>query len=59
MPAKPKLKNQLTMGFGPTPEDLKLVAELKQHLEPKMGPVTIASLIRMGLRKLAESEGLR
>ena len=47
------------MGFAPTPEDLKLVDELRAKLEPQMGPVAVATMIRMGLRKLAEAEGLR
>lgn len=55
---KPKPKQQ-TMGFAPTDEDLKLMDELKAKLEPSMGYVTQASVIRMGLRKLAEAEGLR
>lgn len=47
------------MGFAPTQEDLKLMDELRAHLAPKMGVVTQATVIRMGMRKLAESEGIR
>lgn len=57
--AKAKPKKQQTMGFAPTPEDLKLMDELRAHLAPKMGVVTQATVIRMGMRKLAESEGIR
>jgi hypothetical protein len=39
--------------WRPTLEDVKLIADLKR----KMG-VTEVALIRMGLRKLAEREGL-
>jgi len=56
--AKAKPKKQLTIGFAPTQEDLKLMEELRAHLSPKMGVVTQATVIRMGMRKLAESEGL-
>ena len=57
--AKAKPKKQQTMGFAPTQEDLKLMDELRAHLAPKMGVVTQATVIRMGMRKLAESEGIR
>lgn len=56
---KNKSKKQQTMGFAPTTEDLKLVAELKIRFQPTMGVPTTATLLRMGLRKLAEAEGLR
>jgi hypothetical protein len=55
-PAKPL---PLTVGFAPTVEDMKLIEELKAKFEPSMGPVAVAQMLRMGLRKLAESEGLR
>ena len=57
--AKTKTKKQQTMGFAPTVEDLKLVAELKIRFQPTMGIPSTATLLRMGLRKLAEAEGLR
>lgn len=53
-----KAKKQTTTGFAPTPEDQKLMRELRERLEPTMGPVTNASLLRMGLRLLAAKEGL-
>lgn len=40
--------------WRPTLEDVKLLAELKK----KMGVVNETDIIRMGLRKLAEREGL-
>lgn len=49
---KQKKPNQKT--WRPTLEDVKLLAELKK----KMGVVNETDLIRMGLRKLAEREGL-
>jgi hypothetical protein len=55
--AKSKAKNgRQTTGFAPTPEDLKLLDELKEKYEPTMGPVTNAMILRMGLRALAEKE---
>lgn len=59
MATKAKPKKQLTIGFAPTPDDLKLMEELKAKFTPSMGVVTQATVIRMGLRKLAEAEGLR
>lgn len=56
---KHKPKKQVTMGFAPTPEDLKLMSELRAKFQPSMGTVTQANVLRMGLRKLAEAEGLR
>jgi hypothetical protein len=56
--SKPKPK-QLTTGFAPTPEDVKLIEELRSKYQPSMGTVTNAMILRMGLRKLAEAEGLR
>jgi len=53
-----KSKKQKTTGFAPTPEDLKLIADLRSKLEPTMGPVTNASILRMGLRVLAERQGV-
>jgi hypothetical protein len=43
------------MTWTPTPEDRKLIDELKS----KMGTKAESELVRMGLRKLAEAEGLR
>jgi len=40
--------------WRPTEEDLKVIADLKA----KLGIVSESDLFRMGLRKLAESEGL-
>ena len=58
--AKPsKIKQPLTVGFAPTVEDMKLIEELKTKYEPTLGPVPVAQMLRMGLRKLAEAEGLR
>lgn len=48
--AKPDKKN-----WRPTVEDVKLLAELKA----KLGVVNETDIIRQGLRKLAEAEGLR
>lgn len=59
MVTKAKPKKQLTIGFAPTSEDLKLMDELRAKFQPAMGTVTQATVIRMGLRKLAEAEGLR
>jgi hypothetical protein len=42
-----------------TSEDEKLVMELRTKMEPRQGPVNFTLLVRMGLRKLAEAEGLR
>jgi hypothetical protein len=47
---KPKARN-----WRATIEDEKLVQELKS----KLGITNDSDLVRMGLRKLAESEGLR
>ena len=58
MAGKHKPKKQTTMGFAPTDEDIKLMDELRAKFQPAMGTVTQATVIRMGLRKLAESEGL-
>jgi hypothetical protein len=43
------------MTWTPTPEDRKLIDELKA----KIGTRAESELMRMGLRKLAEAEGLR
>lgn len=40
--------------WRPNAEDLKLIGELKR----KLGIVSDSDLVRMGLRKLAESEGM-
>ena len=48
--AEPKTKT-----WRPTPEDVKLFDELKA----KLGVVNDSDVVRMGLRKLAEAEGLR
>ena len=52
MPKTPKTK---TRGWRSTIEDEKLVQELKA----KLGVKNDSDLVRMGLRKLAEAEGLR
>jgi hypothetical protein len=49
-----KLKTK-TRGWRSTVEDEKLVQELKA----KLGVKNDSDLVRMGLRKLAQSEGLR
>jgi len=51
--AKKKTPNQ--KNWRPTHEDVKLLAELKA----KMGVLNETDIIRQGLRKLAEAEGLR
>lgn len=56
--AKKKANKQTVIGLAATGEDLKLIAELRAFYQPTMGVVTNAQVIRMGLRKLAESEGL-
>jgi len=54
-PVAGKLKPQTWL---PTNEDLKLIGELRAHIEPKEGIISNSALVRRGLRKLAESEGL-
>ena len=55
---KNKKNKQITMGFAPTDEDLKLMDELRAKYAPSMGVISQATVLRMGIRKLAESEGL-
>lgn len=47
-----------TKTFQALPEDLRIMEELKEKLERRQGRITDTSLFRMGLRKLAESEGI-
>jgi hypothetical protein len=47
-----KRKTAKSPGFRMYPEDLDLIAKIRLHLEPKMGPRSMADLIRMGLRSL-------
>jgi hypothetical protein len=63
MAGKPKARQasrpgQVTKTWAAQPEDLKLIEGLKAKFEPKMGLVTDAILVRMGLRVLAEQEGV-
>ena len=57
--AKPAKKQASVTGFSPTPEDIKLIDDLRERFEPTLGKVSNSTLFRMGLRKLAEAEGLR
>lgn len=56
---KSKTETQQVIGLSANSEDLKLIQELQAWYRPKLGPVSNAQLIRMGLIKLAEAEGLR
>lgn len=47
-----------TKTFQALAEDVRIIDELRAKLEARQGPVSDSSLIRMGLRKLAESEGI-
>ena len=55
MAKKNKKPNLAQKNWRPTPKDFKLLDELKA----KMGVRNETDLVRMGLRKLAEAEGLR
>jgi hypothetical protein len=52
VPKPKKTRKQVTL--APTPEDEKVFADLKA----KMG-ISEAEIVRLGIRKLAEAEGLR
>ena len=56
-----KIKMPATKTWRPTVEDIKLMGELKAVLGKKLGlsNVNDSDVVRMGLFKLAEAEGLR
>jgi hypothetical protein len=47
-----KRKTAKSPGLRMYQEDVDLIAKLKSRLEPRMGPRTLADVIRMGLRSL-------
>lgn len=52
---KPKV---ILKGFKAMPEDVRLMAELRAKLEPTQGKVSDSTLLRMGIRSLAEAKGI-
>jgi hypothetical protein len=54
-------KAPATKTWRPTPEDIKLMGELKAHFSKRLGLTNVndSDVVRMGLNKLAEAEGLR
>lgn len=55
MGKKKQLKPESPKSWRPVPED----KELLELLKAKMGVQNDSDVVRMGLRKLAEAEGLR
>jgi hypothetical protein len=44
--------------FKAMPEDIRLLNELRAKLEPEQGSVSDSTLLRMGIRALAEAKGI-
>jgi hypothetical protein len=47
------------VSFLAKPEDKRLIRELKEKLTQRLGDQNISDILRMGLRKLAEAEGIQ
>jgi len=60
--AKKQAKTEVrgpVIGFQITAEDRSIINALQDSMSRRMGKISISTILRIGLRKLAESEGVK